>query len=151
MSNKCKSKFSFQRENSQRANSTIDIGVYFGSSLIFTIEAKVLPTPKGTKKAPRFEYEYVYGKGAGIQRFKEGRHGLSNEDDFITENGLIAYIKQNDFHYWLSKINGWILEANWEKLEKLEVNYFDSTAKLTSEHKRVNGAKFKLHHFWVNV
>src|SRR5580704_11285040 len=47
MTNNCQSKFYFNRESAQKGGSTIDIGVYFGSKLIFTIEAKILPTPKG--------------------------------------------------------------------------------------------------------
>lgn len=145
------SKFSFQRENPQKANSTVDMGVYFGSNLIFTIEAKILPIPKGTKNKPRFDYEYVYGKGAGIQRFKDEKHGLNNEDELLEENGMIAYVKEKDFQYWHSCINEWILDANWQESEKLTASYLSSTAKLISEHNRINGKRLLLHHFWVYV
>lgn len=151
MTNRCQSWFCFQRENSQKASSTVDIGVYFGSNLIFTIEAKLLPTPMGSKKPPREEHEYVYGKGAGIQRFKEGKHGLDNQDEYLKENGMIAYVLQNDFQYWFGKINQWIIDSRWECSEKLAIDYSDSTAKLISKHKRVDKSEFVLHHFWVNV
>lgn len=153
MTNKCKSRFSFVRENSQKASSTVDIGVYSGCNIIFTIEAKVLPTPKGTTQTPRCEYEYVYGKGAGIQRFKEGKHGLNNNDEYIVENGLLAYVKQFDYKYWFDKINNWILEAGWDNTEKLELSYLDEKefAKSISNHKRKNGENLKLHHFWIKV
>ena len=92
MTNLCKSKFYFQREPSQKGSRTIDIGIYKGSNMIFTIEAKLLPTPIDLE---RNEYEYVYGRGAGIQRFKDGHHGVDVMDDNIYENGLIAYIFQS--------------------------------------------------------
>ena len=151
MTNRCQSRFCFQRENSQKASSTVDIGVYSGSNLIYTIEAKLLPTPMGSKKLPREEHEYVYGKGAGIQRFKEGKHGLDNQDEYLKENGMIAYVLQNDFQYWFGKINQWIIDARWESSEKLAIDYSNSTAKLISKHKRVDKSEFVLHHFWVNV
>lgn len=150
MSNK-HSIFSFQRENSQKANCTVDIGVYFGSILIFTIEAKILPTPKGNKKNPRTEHEYVYGKGAAIQRFKEGYHGLNNQDEYLKENGIIAYINGNNFNDWFEKINEWIIETKWGNSEKLQIKYFDKSGKLISTHTRTDKSELILHHFWVNV
>lgn len=48
--------YGFISETIQKGSHTIDIGIYEGTNLIFTIEAKVLPTPKGTKKKPRAEY-----------------------------------------------------------------------------------------------
>ena len=79
MTNKCKSKFYFARENAQKGSSVIDIGIYRGSILVFTVEAKLLPTPKGSSTNPRHDYEYVYGRGGGIIRFKEEKHGLDNK------------------------------------------------------------------------
>ena len=112
MTNKCKSTYYFSRENAQKGSHTIDVGIYQGSNLIFTIEAKLLPTPKGTKLKPRSEHEYVYGKGSGIQRFRDGVHGVDNQDNPLSENGMIAYIKEKDFEYWFSKVNQWILMPN---------------------------------------
>ena len=151
MTNICKSKFYFGRENAQKGSSVIDIGIYYGSCLIFTIEAKLLPTPKGTKSSPRVEHEYVYGKGGGIQRFKEGRHGLDNTDNYLSENGLIAFIKEENFEFWFVKINQWILDASWNPAERLQKEYFRSTAKLQSGHSRKDDSFVILHHFWVYV
>jgi len=151
MTNKCKSTYYFSRENTQRGSYTIDIGIYQGSNLIFTIEAKLLPTPKGTKKKPRAEYEYVYGKGAGIQRFRDGFHGVDNQDNPLSENGMIAYIKEKDFDYWYFKINQWILDTQWDESEQLEKIYFKSICKLFSKHPRQNASDIKLYHFWIYV
>lgn len=151
MTNECKSAYYFGRENAQKGSHTIDIGVYQGSNLIFTIEAKLLPTPKGTKKEPRIEHEYVYGKGAGIQRFRDGVHGVDNQDNPLSENGMIAYIKENDFEYWLSKVNQWISDAQWHKSEQLQKIYFKSIAKLFSKHPRQNASDVSLYHFWAYV
>jgi len=151
MTNKCKSKFYFGRENAQKGSSTIDIGVYIGSKLFFTIEAKLLPTPKGTKSSPRSEYEYVYGKGAGIQRFKEGKHGVDNRNKNLPENGLIAFVKENDFAHWHKKINQWILDAGSHSSEQLQKIHLNTTAKLKSTHLRTDRSKVTLYHFWVHV
>lgn len=151
MTNKCNAKYYFCREKTQWGAYTSDMGVYQGSILIFTIEAKLLPTPKGTKKEPRAEHEYVYGKGAGIQRFRDGVHGVDNQDNPLSENGMIAYIKENDFEYWLSKINQWISDAQWNKSEQLEKIYFKTIAKLFSKHPRQNASEVSLYHFWIYV
>lgn len=151
MTNKCKSTYYFSRENAQRGSYAIDIGIYQGSNLIFTIEAKLLPTPKGIKKKPRAKHEYVYGKSAGIQRFRDGFHGVDNQDKPLFENGMIAYIKEKDFEYWYFKVNQWILDAQWSKTEQLEKIYFNSIGKLFSKHPRQNASDIKLHHFWIYV
>lgn len=148
MTNKCKSKFYFGRENAQNGSSVIDIGIYFGNLLIFTIEAKLLPTPP---KKDRNEFEYVYGNGAGIQRFKEGKHGVDNNDNQLPENGLLAYINNEDFQYWVEKINKWILDAGWDKSEQLQKSNFSTIAKHISNHIRSNSSSLTLHHFWVKV
>ncbi len=143
----------FNHETPQKGSYVVDIGVFHKNSglLIFTIEAKLLPTPKGTKKSPRNEYEYVYGKGAGIQRFKEGKHGVDNRDRNIPINGLIAFVKENDFNHWYTKINQWILDAGWNSSEQLQKIHINTTAKLKSTHPRVDGSEVVLHHFWVDV
>lgn len=146
MTNRCGSKFCFQRENAQKGSSTIDIGVYRGANLFFTIEAKVLPTPLSGK---RKEHEYVFGMGAGIQRFKEEKHGLDNRNGLLPENGMIAYIKNNDFKYWHLKVDKWITDADWSASEKLTKEYFKTIARLKSVHTRKNGSIITLHHFWV--
>jgi len=151
MTNKCLSKFCFQRENAQKGSSVIDIGVYFGSNLIFTIEAKLLPTPTGTKKKPRTDHEYVYGQGAGIERFKSEKHGYDNTDNSLNENAMIGYITENNFDFWLEKVNNWIIEANWDEREKLEQVLISTVISLKSVHKRRNNIDVTLHHFWVKV
>ncbi len=142
---------SFSREVPQKGSRTIDIGVYLGSILIYTIEAKLLPTPKGSKSSPRNEHEYVYGKGGGIQRFKNNQHGIDHDENLLVENGLIAFVKENNFDFWFNKINQWILDATWDEDEKLEKIYFHSTAKLHSKHIREDKSYVSLHHFWVYV
>ncbi len=147
MNKRCEN-FLFMTENPQLGNRTVDIGVYKGTVLFFTIEAKLLPTPESTV---RNEYEYVYGKGGGIQRFKDGNHGVDNRDNLISTNGLIAYLKENDFKYWYRKINQWILDAKWNEDEQLEIINFNSIAKLKSEHVRKANSSVSLFHFWINV
>ena len=151
MTNKSKSRFYFARENAQKGSSVIDIGVYHGADLIFTIEAKLLPTPKGSKEQKRNEHEYVYGKGAGIQRFKDGNHGRDNLDNFLHENAMIGFLKENDFDFWFKKINQWIRDAKWDEAELLEKTHFQSTAKLKSKHSRSKHPDVLLHHFWIKV
>lgn len=149
MTNKCKSNFYFARENAQKGSNVVDIGIYRGSNLIFTIEAKILPTPKGTSARPRNDYEYVYGKGGGIQRFKDGKHGLDNYNNLLPENGMIAYITENTYAFWYKKINSWILDAGWPDKEYLLVS--NSPNRFVSQHVLNTGSKVKLHHFWVEV
>lgn len=149
---KSKSKeYGFVPEIAQIGTHTIDIGIYRGSNLIFTVEAKVLPTPKGTRKRPRAEHEYVYGKRAGIQRFRDGIHGVDDRNNPLSENGMIAYIKEKDFEYWYFKVNQWILDAQWNKSEQLEKIYFNSIGKLFSKHPRPKASDVSLHHFWIYV
>ncbi len=151
MTNVCQSAFYYNRENAQKGSYTIDIGVYKGANLIFVIEAKVLPTPKGTKQHPRNEHEYVYGKGAGIQRFKDGNHGVDNIDSPFDDSGMIAFIKENDFTFWHEKVNTWILDAKCKESEQLQAIKIDSTASFLSAHPRKDGSMIRLHHFWVKV
>jgi hypothetical protein len=150
--------FTFQNEVAQKGNHKVDVGVYDQDTdeLIFTIEAKVLPTPNGTKEIPRDKHEYVYrknGTGAGIERFKKCVHGLDTNEDLLPENGVIAYIKKETFDYWFEKANQWITDAGWEESEKLNKVYFETVAKLYSQHIRTDNAKtnLTLHHFWVYV
>ncbi len=148
MTNKCKSKYYFGRENAQTGRTTIDIGIYKASILIFTIEAKILPIPLTSDD--RKEYEYVYGKGGGIQRLKDNKHGVDNKNNLLEENGMIAYIKKENFDYWFEKVNQWILEAGWEESEKLRIKE-NSQNNYISEHTRIDNSILSLHHFWVYV
>jgi len=151
MTNVCKSRFYFARENAQKGARVIDIAVYKGGILVFTIEAKLLPTPKGKSTKERDEHEYVYGRGAGIQRFKEGHHGRDNVDNLLLESGLIGFLKDNSFDFWHGKVNQWINDANWGHDEILSKIYFDSVGKLMSRHIRFDHSTIILHHFWVKV
>jgi hypothetical protein len=151
MTNKCNSRFYFGRENAQFGSSVIDIGVYYGENLVFTIEAKLLPTPPGSKKSPRDEHEYVYGSGAGIQRFKDEKHGLDNAGNLLPENGMIAFVKEQEYDYWLKRINQWIVEAKWSDSENLKGSTSNSIAKLQSKHLRRSKTYVSLHHYWVTV
>ncbi|MCB0737534.1 MAG: hypothetical protein KDC92_08475 [Bacteroidetes bacterium] len=145
MTNTCKSRFCFLPENAQKGSCSVDIGVYKGAILIYTIEAKVLPIPE------RSEHEYVYGTGGGIQRFKDEKHGLGNQDELIPFNGMIAYIKEQDFDYWHTQTNTWIEEAGWHDAEKLEKIDFNKIGRLKSIHQRIGGTYVYLDHFWVYV
>jgi hypothetical protein len=148
MTNTYQSRFCFQGENVQTGNNTVDIGVYKGANLIFTIEAKVLPTPlTGDRK----EHEYIYGKGGGIQRFKDEKHGVDNRDKLLPHNGMIAYVKEQNFDHWHATINQWVLDASWHVGEKLRKISFSKIARLVSEHDRKGGSVVTLHHFWVVV
>ncbi|WP_192347810.1 hypothetical protein [Algoriphagus sp. Y33] len=148
MTNECPSNFYFLPENSQKGSSKIDIGIYKGANLFFTIEAKVLPTPKDSK---RKEHEYVFGKGGGIERFREEDHGVDNRNNLLSECGMIAYVKSQDFNHWFSTINQWVLDASWPENEKLQIVSFDKIARLKSNHLRKGGSQVILHHFWVDV
>jgi hypothetical protein len=151
MTNECRSKFYFARENAQAGSSVIDIGVYRGSILIFTIEAKLLPTPNGTTSHPRNSHEYVYGQGAGIQRFKDGKHGLDNANGYLLDSGLIGFIKKNDGKFWFNQINAWIIDAKWGIQEELTLVLINDYTNYKSKHKRSNNPDITLHHFLVNV
>lgn len=151
MTNSCKSTFYFNRENAQKGSSTVDIGVYKGHVLIFVIEAKLLPTPIEKTQPLRFEYEYVYGKGAAIQRFKDMQHGVDNEDIPFSDSGVIAFIKDNDFNFWFEKVNQWISDAKWHASEQLQKVRINTTTTLLSAHSRTDGTMIRLHHFWVCV
>ena len=150
MTNRCASKYYFSREAAQKGSSTVDIAVRKGSIIIFVIEAKILPMPDKKSKS-RVEHEYVYGKGAGIQRFKDENHGLDDSKNLLSESGMIAYIKENNFDHWLAKINDWIISAGWSEKEKLDKIYFNAIAKLKSTHNRKGNSNIILYHFWVNV
>ncbi len=96
------------------------------------------------------EHEYVFGKGAGIQRFKEGKHGLNNRNEPLLVNGLLGFIKANDHKFWLTKINGWIGDAGWKKSEHLQL-VTGSNNRFESFHTRDDKSNLTLHHFWVQL
>lgn len=146
-----KKSYVFQGQVAQKGSHSIDVGFYVGSALIFVMEAKVLPTPNGTLKKPRDIHEYVYrnvGAGAGIERFKQEVHGVDNAGNLLAENGMIAYIKDDQtFDAWLAQVNAWIDNAGWGSQEHLTANF----GFYESKHERTSGVKVTLHHFWVKV
>jgi hypothetical protein len=150
MTNSCQAEYYFNRENAQKGSYTIDIGIYKGANLIFVIEAKVLPTPLGTKSQPRTKHEYVYGKGAGIQRFRDGNHGVDNEDNLFDDCGMLGFIKENGFEFWLERVNQWILDAEWQPDEQLQ-QISDKNDVFLSAHPRKDHSMIRLHHFWIKV
>jgi hypothetical protein len=147
---------SFLLQKTQYGSSKVDMAVLTGyTTVLFTIEAKVLPKQKENKKAPEHDYVYAGTSSGGIQRFKKGKHGVDNNNKPLPESGVIAYIKENDFDYWLNIVNQWILQAGWRDSEKLEKIYFKSIARLISKHsrqtKQPDTPDITLHHFWVYV
>lgn len=148
---KGQNKFAFHAETAQKGTHKADIHILDMDTdeTIFIIEAKILPTPPSAK---RKEHEYVYGeKGAGIQRFKEGKHGVDFEDNLLDQNGMIAYIKEKDFAHWHTQINQWIMDAGWGESENLNPKYENQLDKYKSQHKRGKNDNVTLHHFWVQV
>ena len=144
-------KFCFTRESSQKSNRSVDIGVYFkGGVYIFSIEAKILPTPISNG---REEFEYVYGQGGGIQRFKEEFHGFnSSTQELLTHNGMFGYIKRENYQYWIRMINKWVNDAGWSTDEQLcEIDLESKVGRLESCHLRTRGTSVTLYHFWILV
>lgn len=146
---KCNYFFQFSREVSQYGSSTIDIGIRNEYIIIFTIEAKLLPTP--LKPKSRNEYEYVYGIGGGIQRFKDLKHGLNDQNELLPINGMIGFVLKSDFLDWYNKINQWISDVSWSTKEHLNQKYLGNEAFYLSNHERIDGSNVTLHHFWVKI
>ncbi len=140
--------YSCATEIKQIGNNKIDLGFFNKEVLIFVMEAKILPTPL---ENDRKEHEYVYGKGGGIQRFKEIKHGVNFKHQLFRSCGMIAYIKEQDFDYWFAKVNQWIMDTNWLESEKLTRKYPNQNDKYISDHSRIDNSTLKLHHFWVRV
>ena len=111
-----------------------------------------MPTPpSGTMQQPRNDDEYVYGKGAAIQRFKDMQHGVDNADMPFSDSGIIAFVKDNDFDFWFEKVNQWVYDAQWDATEQLQKVSTNSIATLLSAHSRTDTTMIRLHHFWVYV
>lgn len=159
-------KFTFlpQYINPEKKANTIDIGVYIDitKNIFFEIEAKRLPN---AKNSGRNDEDYVYSDGnnenGGIERFKKNVHGV---DAPIC--GMIAYIQEYDFKYWLKLVNTWINNKvtkkvisntlQWNKSEKLKVinTKLNSYQELRSKHSRIKSKKSKeieLRHIWINL
>lgn len=111
--------------------------------MLFPIECKRLPTPKGKD---RDEREYVTnepGTTGGIQRYKFSHHGAEH-----TFAAMIAYVQDESFSYWMTKINGWIqglavgYDPVWNDsdcLHLIDDNPVTKVSMLKSEHQRVGG------------
>lgn len=137
---------------------TIFIGgrSYKPFDVLFPIEAKRLPTPKGVR---RDEREYVFngiGTTGGIQRFKLGYH--ASVHGFA---GMIGYVQNQSFEHWLRKVNEWIHdlanapEEGWSDADALEIHDHDPVNRvlgLTSHHERTNGlSPCELRHLWIKM
>lgn len=146
-----KDKYTFRTEVAQVGSSKIDIGIRFSHELIYTIEGKILPTPNGTKSKPRDEHEYVYrdkGSGAGIERFKQGKHGVDDAEEPLLQNGMLAYVKEQGFDHWLGQVNQWVEDAGWGESEKLTAT--EHRFVFHSEHQREKTSMaVMLDHFWM--
>ncbi|WP_163318103.1 hypothetical protein [Dysgonomonas sp. 520] len=122
---------------------------------LYAVEAKRLPTGKGTR-----EIEYVIGycdsgnPSGGIQRFKTSDHGYG-----LSKSALLGYIEQDDFLHWHNTINGWILSKatelpqEWKSCEclsdlEIEPNKTYSISRSTA--KRISD-DIDLLHLWVKV
>jgi hypothetical protein len=151
--------FEFQPEKSQKKPKQkghakrIDIAtrlntVDINMEVIYCIEAKKLPTDKldGAR-----EKEYVDGKGGAIARFKREDHGMDDEGNLLTRNGIVAYVTEHDFQHWHTLINTWITDKSRFSKELLKKEYFGKIGKLTSFHPRISGNDVEINHFWVNV
>jgi len=161
------SNFSFRFTNQSQKKT--DIGVKWGRVYATNnrdpfcwIEAKRLPTPNGKN---RDEREYVIvsqeksdGKkkfkgNGGIQRFKEGKHAPR-----LDYSIMIGYIQDdNNVDCWLSRINTWITELAlvnsdfWNKEDCLDKYASNKCDRFISTHKRKDGTKITLHHYWIKL
>lgn len=135
-----------QKGHSRRA----DFGVYYvqdnSMAIIYTLEAKKLPTGIGNR-----EKEYVFGNHGGIERFKNEFHGIDKEGNLLHRNGIIAYVHTEDFPQWHNRINAWIEESFWNKSELLVKEYFNPIGKFKSTHPRLSATLVHLDHFWIKI
>lgn len=155
---KCDSRFSFKQQASLLKRRSTDIGVHLKANsehYIFNIEAKFLP-PK----------DYVTGDYAAIKRFRKGEHGLSSYNPLkakkLPQSAIAGYSKSGTFDKHLNTINKKIVALAkskkadkfglmWRSSEQLKKITFATAAKLESNHQRLDGSLFRLHHFWVHV
>ncbi|HVM60270.1 MAG TPA: hypothetical protein VMV72_05320 [Verrucomicrobiae bacterium] len=123
---------------------------------LFPIECKRLPTPKGKG---RDEREYVItepGTTGGIQRFKFGYHGSAHKF-----GAMIAYVQEQTFSHWLSKVNGWIRdlaaepESVWSDADTLQRISDDPVVRLGSlqsrHHRAGDLGECELRHLWIQM
>jgi len=131
--------------------------VFNENEAFFEIECKRLPTSGHNR-----EREYVIGNdrpSGGIERFKKGIHGKN-----LKHSAIIGYVQQNDFQFWLSKINSWIDDLiisskdEWlsdDKLNKIRSEDEEGWIKLESNNIRIDKESdietIRILHFWVNL
>lgn len=160
LENKTPNRFKFFNQATQKKSAkkarAVDIGIYLSYdelfNYIFCIEAKYLPTSN-----------YVTGDSAAIKRFRKCEHGLSNRNLKIgkplPENGILAYVKKDNFKTHQDKINQKITALSKNGKDKFDLIWTESeqlqnTAlkyKFISNHPRTNASDVKLHHFWVKI
>lgn len=114
---------------------------------LFVVESKILPSPSIDR-----EKEYVTGnnKNGGIERYKIEKHGKC-----FSQCGIIGFVKNESFEYWINKVNKWIKtlalsDSFWnsdEILNQLEIN--SDSAYLKSVAHRISSEDIRLHHFWI--
>lgn len=157
--------FDFQPEKSQKQKNTkghpkrVDVAANLlvadrELQVIFTIEAKKLPTDKvnGKREKEYVSHTNLKSKPAGgIQRYKEELHGIDDQGDLLPKNGIIAYTSNISHNEWLEKINIWIEECSWGEEEKLVNKYYSKVSRFTSEHKTITNRKVSLEHFWIKI
>lgn len=139
-----------KKGHKKRADFGVNLNTYdIDMELIYCIEAKRLPTGK---TGDIREKEYVFGDGGGIQRFKDNKHGIDRNYNLLERNGMVGYVKSNDFQYWHQSINQWILEEpTWNNSEVLSDFEPATIARMESNHNRISGEKLCLTHFWINL
>lgn len=151
--------FYFTQQPLQDGRRKVDIGVslYWQSpektevAYVFCLEAKFLPC-----------HDYVMGEYAAIKRFKLNQHGIKSRYDKtpLPENGIVAYVRDQDFEKHFDSINNEITILSskngldkfnlvWSESEKLQPK--SSSKSYISNHLRIDGSNFTLHHFWVKV
>lgn len=115
---------------------------------IFIVEAKRLPSYSTAS-----EKEYVIGqdKNGGLERFKIEKHGKGQ-----SEFGMIGFVEENDFDFWLSKVNEWILDLSkqassiWLPEELVSTSETKSNySYLSSIINTISRKKMSVHHFWI--
>ena len=142
-----------------------DMGVFIINSRkpFCLVEAKRLPTPN---EKHRDEREYVivssekkedgtrkFDGGGGIQRFKEGKYANT-----LQYSIMLGYMQDsNKADYWQSKINTWITElfdtgdGFWTIDDCLSKYVSKKCNRFLSSHKRKDGTKILLHHYWIKI
>jgi len=156
--------FAFLNQPQLEKQATTDIGVYLrrGGDFFCWIEAKRLPTPKGSNRDER-EYvivsqtkengKKIFRGNGGIQRFKEGNHASK-----LPHSIMIGYIQDNNSDYWLNKINCWIRQlinedsSFWTENDCLCEQKSNKCDRYVSTHNRKRKlGTITLHHFWIKL